>query len=80
MNSVNASKIDELFDAGEDVLGFFDLSKANVKQRDTTIRRVNVDMPKWMIDELDQEAERIAISRQALIKTWLAERLDAKPT
>ena len=43
---------------------------------DTDLRRVNVDFPEWMIDELDREAKRIGINRQAVIKTWIAERID----
>jgi hypothetical protein len=38
-------------------------------------RRVNVDFPVWMIDSLDREAKRLGVSRQAVIKVWIAERL-----
>ncbi|WP_449315640.1 type II toxin-antitoxin system BrnA family antitoxin [Rubneribacter sp.] len=37
---------------------------------------MNVDFPEWMIDELDREAKRVGINRQAAIKTWIAERID----
>jgi hypothetical protein len=39
---------------------------------------VNVDFPEWVIDGLDDEAERIGVSRQSIIKTWIAERLDQR--
>ncbi len=38
-------------------------------------KRVNVDLPIWMIENLDREADRIGVTRQSIIKVWLAERL-----
>jgi hypothetical protein len=40
------------------------------------VRRVNVDFPDWMIKMLDQEALKLNVSRQAVIKMWIRERLD----
>ncbi len=40
------------------------------------VRRVNVDFPVWMIASLDAEAARLGITRQAVIKMWIGERLD----
>jgi hypothetical protein len=62
------------FDAGEDVLDLFDLQTAERPNRD--LRRVNVDFPAWMVDALDKEAGRLGINRQAVIKTWIADRID----
>lgn len=42
-------------------------------------QRVNVDFPRWMVDSLDQEARRIGVPRQALIKLWIADRLGKDP-
>ena len=39
-------------------------------------RRVNVDFPAWMIAELDREATRLGVTRQSLIKVWIAEKID----
>jgi len=39
-------------------------------------KRVNLDIPAWAVHELDQEAKRKGIARQALIKTWLIDQLD----
>ncbi|MGB8247640.1 MAG: hypothetical protein WCE98_06480 [Chlorobium sp.] len=36
---------------------------------------MNVDFPVWMIDSLDKEETRLGVSRQSVIKVWLAERL-----
>ncbi|MDO8291079.1 MAG: CopG family transcriptional regulator, partial [Parvibaculum sp.] len=40
-------------------------------------KRVNVDFPVWMIESLDREASRLGVTRQSIIKMWVAERLDA---
>jgi len=31
----------------------------------------------WMIDSLDREASKLGVTRQSVIKVWLAERLEA---
>jgi hypothetical protein len=72
---MKATELDKLFDDGEvDILQHFDLSKAerpNLKNR-----RVNVDFPAWMVERLDRESNRIGVTRQSLIKAWLADKLD----
>ena len=71
---MKARKFDSEFDAGKDVSDALDLSKARrVKHRQ---RRVNVDFPVWMIEQLDREADRLGVTRQSIIKLWLAERLE----
>ena len=62
------------FDDGEDVLDMFDLD--HIEQPNRELKRVNVDFPAWMINALDDEASRLGINRQAVIKTWIAEHLD----
>ena len=42
------------------------------------VQRVNVDFPVWMVESLDAEATRLGITRQPIIKTWIAERLDRR--
>ena len=42
----------------------------------TAQKRINVDFPLWMVEQLDQESDRMGVSRQALVKFWIAERLD----
>jgi hypothetical protein len=71
---MKAEEFDEKFDAGEDVTQHLDLSK--VRRPDQEQRRVNVDFPVWMIHLLDKEARRLGVPRQALIKVWIAERLE----
>lgn len=72
---MKASEFDERFDAGEDVSSELDLSKA--RRPGQVQKRVNVDFPEWMVAGLDREAKRLGVPRQALIKVWIAERLEA---
>jgi hypothetical protein len=71
---MRAKIFDRKFDAGEEVLEQLDLSKA--RRAGTAPKRVNVDFPAWMVDSLDREARRLGVTRQSLIKLWLADRLD----
>lgn len=71
---MKAKEFDKLFDNGEDVTEYLDLSKA--ERPNLKIKRVNVDFPQWMIESLDSEAKRIGVSRQAIIKTWISDRLE----
>ena len=40
------------------------------------IRKINLDLPEWLITQLDLEASRAGVSRQPLIKLWLLQKLD----
>lgn len=71
---MKASEFDKKFDSGEDILDDLDLSQARRPEYD--IKRVNVDFPSWMITSLDQEAKRLGVPRQSIIKIWISERLD----
>jgi hypothetical protein len=71
---MKAEEFDRKFNAGEDVTGLLDLTRATrPRQRQ---RRVNVDFPDWMVEQLDREARRLGVSRQSIIKMWLSERLE----
>lgn len=52
-----------------------DVSKA--KRVMQAQKRVNVDFPTWMVDSLDREASKLGVTRQSVIKVWLAERLES---
>ena len=72
---MKAKDLDKKFDAGkEDIIDALDL--ASLKRPNQTPRRVNVDFPEWMISSLDKEAARLGVTRQSIIKVWLAERLE----
>ncbi|MEO1022144.1 MAG: CopG family antitoxin [Bacteroidota bacterium] len=71
---MKASELDKKFDENKDVLEYFDLTSA--KRVNIQSKRVNVDFPEWMVAALDKEAKRIGVTRQALIKLWLADKLE----
>ncbi|MDY6833386.1 MAG: CopG family antitoxin [Chloroflexota bacterium] len=71
---MEAKQLDHRFDKGEDISEYLDLSRT--KKLNLEQKRVNVDFPRWMIESLDQEAKRIGVPRPALIKLWIAERLE----
>ena len=72
---MKARDFDKKFDDNKsDIIDELDLSK--IKRPNQTQKRVNVDFPTWMIDSLDKEANRLGVTRQSIIKVWLAERLE----
>ena len=71
---MKAEAFDDLFDDGEDISHLLDLSSARRPNQEQ--KRVNVDFPQWMVDQLDTEARRVGVTRQSIIKVWLAERLE----
>lgn len=73
---MKAKTFDKKFDDGNDILAHLDVTTA---RRVTQVqRRVNVDFPTWMIESLDHEAARLGVTRQSIIKVWIAERLEQK--
>ncbi len=70
---MKAATFDRKFDAGEKITDQLDLSKA--RRPGTEAKRVNVDFPTWMVQSIDREARRLGVTRQSLIKLWLADRL-----
>jgi len=71
---MKAKDFDRKFERGDDVTGHLDLSKARRPGEEQ--RRVNVDFPAWVIESLDREARRLGVTRQSVIKVWIAERLE----
>jgi hypothetical protein len=70
---MKTKRFDQKFDAGDTIVEQLDLSQA--RRVGSLAKRVNVDFPAWMVDSLDREARRVGVTRQALIKLWLADRL-----
>jgi hypothetical protein len=70
---MKATEFDKRFDDGEDLSGQVDWGAARRPNVET--KRVNVDFPAWVVSGLDQQAQRLGVTRQALIKLWIAERL-----
>jgi hypothetical protein len=71
---MKAHDFDAKFDAGADISADVDWEKA--RRPNLELKRVNVDFPAWVVEGLDREARRLGVTRQALVKLWIAERLE----
>ena len=70
---MKATEFDKKFDAEEDVSGAIDWSQA--QRPNNQPKRVNVYFPAWVVEGLDKQARHLGVTRQSLIKLWIAERL-----
>ncbi len=73
---MKASDFDRKLYDGEDITADLDLSK--VCRSGQEQQRVNIHFPAWRIQSLDREARRLGVTRQSVIKVWIAERLERK--
>jgi hypothetical protein len=60
-----AAELDAMHDAGVDLSAHVDLSQAFRPGR--TVQGVHVDLPLELLREIDQEARRLGVTRQAFI-------------
>ncbi len=72
--TISAQEFDEKFHNGEDISDYLDMSSVRKLNQDQ--KRVNVDFPQWMVNALDKEATRVGVTRQSIIKIWIAEKLN----
>ncbi len=73
--TITVEEFDRLFDEGSDeIAAFIDRSKGRMVYPKPL--RVNVDFPPLMVRDLDAVATVRGVTRQALIKMWLADKLD----
>lgn len=72
---MKAKTFDQKFDFNEDDI-LDDLDLSTISRPNQTQKRINVDLPTWVIDSLDKEASRVGVTRQSIIKIWLVERLE----
>jgi hypothetical protein len=71
--SLPAAALDAMHDAGVDLSAHIDGGKARRPGR--AVQRVNVDFPTDLLRDIDQEARRLGVTRQAFIKIRLADSL-----
>ena len=71
---MKAKTFERKLDEGKDITDNLDLTKARRPLQEQ--KRVNVDFPAWMVERLDREAKRVGVTRQSIIKVWLAERME----
>ncbi len=76
---ITTDEFDKKFDDGDDISEHLDFSKAQslegFEKEKFKVRKVNVDFPEYIINLLDNEARKIGVTRQSIIKVWIAERL-----
>jgi CopG antitoxin of type II toxin-antitoxin system len=72
--TIDVDEFDRKFDDGESIIDCLDLS--TVHRTKAPSQRVNVDFPAPMLNKLDVHARNRGVTRQALIKMWLADRLE----
>ncbi len=70
---MKAKILEKMFDEGKDITPHLALS--NARRPGHEQRRVNVDFPSWIIESLDVQASSLGVTRQSVIKMWIAERL-----
>jgi hypothetical protein len=73
MKTITADEFDRMFDAGEDVSDYVDWSKGF--HPNLELRPLDVSVPGWLAARIDQQAEKLGLSRQELVQRWLEERL-----
>ena len=73
---MKAKEFEKKFENNENLLDHLDLTSSRRVNQEQ--RRVNVDFPSWMIDALDKEARRLGVTRQSVIKVWVADKLQKK--
>jgi hypothetical protein len=73
---MKAKNFDKQFDDGKDISKYLKMSKARRPGQEQ--KRVNVDFPLWIIQQLDKEAKRLGVPRQSVIKVWVAEHIEKK--
>ena len=72
-HSITAEEFDRKFESSEEIITHLEIAKADRPGQKQ--QRVNVDFPIWMIESLDKEAQKLGITRQSIIKVWIAEKL-----
>ncbi|MFH1798432.1 MAG: CopG family antitoxin [Candidatus Omnitrophota bacterium] len=70
---IKTEEFDKQFDEGKDMWDFLDMKRVKAHKN---IRRVNIDFPEAMLEQIEEEAHKIGVARSALIKLWLSERLE----
>lgn len=79
MKKITIKDFDKKFDNNEDISENLDFSNAtslnDFKKLSIKTKKVNVDFPEHIVKSLDKEAKKIGVTRQSIIKVWIAERL-----
>ena len=80
MQTISVKEFDKKFDDNnEDISNYLDFSKSlklkDFEKKFNKTKKINVDFPENILILLDNEAQKIGVTRQSIIKIWIAERL-----
>lgn len=64
-------EFEKYFNDGGDLTPHIVESEAKRPNRDDCIRKISINLPKWLIDEIDDDARHLGNTRQGLIGMWL---------
>jgi hypothetical protein len=74
---ISAEELERRFDNGEDILEYADMSTVRKIKGGSRIKRITIDCPDWLVEAMDKRAQHLGVTRQSVVKTWLAERAEA---
>ncbi len=69
---IEAKAFDQAFEEGRGA-EHLDLQSAKL---DLPVQRINIDIPREILEKVDREAERIGVPRTSLLKLWIADHAD----
>jgi hypothetical protein len=75
MKTISVEEFDKKFDAGEDISEYLDYGTIKAVHP-AKPKRINIDLPDWLLNSIDEEANRIGVTRQSILKVWIAERIE----
>lgn len=70
---MKAQEVDEKFEAGKILTN--DLNFSKTRRVNQQSKQLNIDFPIWAVEGLDKQDKRLGITRQALVKVWIAKKL-----
>lgn len=72
---MESSDFEKTFDLDEqDIVDDLDLT--TIRRPNFDLQNVDIELPRWVVRGLDKEAARLGVTRQSIIKVWLAERIE----
>ena len=84
-HTITAKEFDKIFDDGGDISQYMDfknpmkwdefIQKHKIELKAPKPKRMNLDLPEWVMDKVDNCANALGMPRQALIRVWILEKL-----
>jgi hypothetical protein len=70
---MKAEEFDRLFDDGESIIEYLDLTQ--IKRSNSEEQTIALEFPSWMIEALNKESQRLNLPLQVIVKGWIEEKL-----